>query len=311
MLGTQIITDRLVLPTSSHSEPCPIEPNAHRNASRWPRSTPLDDYSRLHPNEDELTFRVLGLAPLSEGQPLKGKLITHVKPMEQSPGTLEPNYEALSYCWGTETTERFIELDGKQSQITPNLYDALQHLRFERLPRTLWIDQICINQRDVRDRNQQVQQMHSIYAGASSVTAWLGNATAASETLLGALSHVDDRVAEFEVFERQKELQEGHPTYESMRFHLRAAVQAQHPGSYQQDTLWRIVFAFLETLMANPWLLRIWIVQEAALATSLFFQAGDERASWKLLIRLIDLLEVRSLGLDYSSIMHKQLLSVR
>ena len=116
--------------------------------------------------------------------------------MEQTPGTLEPDDEALSYCWGVETTERFIEPDGKQFQTTPNLYGALQHLRFERLTRTLWIDRVCMNQRDVGERNQQVRLSHSIYARASPVTAWLGKATTASDILLGALSHVDDRAAE-------------------------------------------------------------------------------------------------------------------
>jgi hypothetical protein len=42
--------------------------------------------------------------------------------------------------------------------------------------------------------------MGNIYAQASSVTAWLGNPTAASEVVLGGLSRVDDRNAINEEF---------------------------------------------------------------------------------------------------------------
>ena len=277
MSWIRTVTDRLKSLRSLQSERPAIEPVIQRKAPRWPRNTPAYEYSRLHPGDDGLVFRVLELAPGVKGQPLKGALSTRVIPIEPSTRTLQ--YEALSYCWGQGTKEKFIEVGGKVILITSNLYDALQYLRFERVTRTLWIDQICINQSDTEERNQQVQQMGDIYCNATSVTAWLGSATIASDFILGSLSRVDDLSADLTGFYTSKELQEGHPIYESIKFHLGASVQAQNPEVDRPEPIWPTTFKHLETLLASPWFKRIRIVQEAGLARSLFFQAGDQSAS--------------------------------
>jgi hypothetical protein len=61
--------------------------------------------------------------------------------------------------------------------IGENLYVALSHLRDRSIERTIWIDAICINQRDPKEKGQQVQSMAKIYAKASRVIVWLGGAT--------------------------------------------------------------------------------------------------------------------------------------
>ncbi|KAK2057545.1 hypothetical protein LY76DRAFT_657086, partial [Colletotrichum caudatum] len=38
----------------------------------------------------------------------------------------------------------------------------------------LWADALCINQKDVPGRNQQVRMMGDIYAAARSAVIWLG-----------------------------------------------------------------------------------------------------------------------------------------
>jgi hypothetical protein len=62
------------------------------------------------------------------------------------------DYEALSYCWGSNTKERCIEVDGKVIHITSSLSDAFQHLRFETVARALWVDQVCIYQDRYRNK---------------------------------------------------------------------------------------------------------------------------------------------------------------
>jgi hypothetical protein len=39
---------------------------------------------------------------------------------------------------------------------------------------TLWIDAICINQRDMQERSSQVKEMGRLYSGAQCVYCWLG-----------------------------------------------------------------------------------------------------------------------------------------
>ena len=58
--------------------------------------------------------------------------------------------------------------------ITLNLGSALRHLRNEKRPRSLWIDAICINQKDLEERGSHVSVMAGIYRCAELVLIWLG-----------------------------------------------------------------------------------------------------------------------------------------
>ena len=92
-------------------------------------------------------------------------------------------YEALSYCWGSSNVTLDIQVVGIASLRTPesmslsvttNLYAALQALRYRDKTRLLWIDAISINQKNLHERNHQVQRMLNIYREAQSVIVWLG-----------------------------------------------------------------------------------------------------------------------------------------
>jgi hypothetical protein len=89
-------------------------------------------------------------------------------------------YEALSYVWGERDFSATLRLqDGvKMMKITPNLAEALRRLRHTDQPRTLWVDQICMNQNDDQEKAQQVSMMARIYESAKQVLVWLGEETA-------------------------------------------------------------------------------------------------------------------------------------
>ena len=86
----------------------------------------------------------------------------------------EPQYEALSYVWGDGNDTRSIEVDGYSMPTTANLHVALRYLRLRDQAQTLWVDALCNNQSDLRERTQQVSLMCSIYGQASQVVVWLG-----------------------------------------------------------------------------------------------------------------------------------------
>jgi hypothetical protein len=92
-------------------------------------------------------------------------------------------YEALSYVWGDQQNKKRILVDGGYLDITNNLYEALLRLRDCRKARVLWVDAICINQADVQERANQVGIMPKIYAYASQVIAWLGEAKDRSDLI--------------------------------------------------------------------------------------------------------------------------------
>lgn len=147
-------------------------------------------------------------------------------------------YEALSYVWGSEEDQKFIYIrtDDKSDRsspspvagnsrrllVTANLRDALSHLRDGLLERILWIDAICINQRDKVEKGVQVQSMAEIYANANRVIVWLGEATSDSG----------------QAFET-----------------LRNAARDQHTHHDIDEPTRQAIF----TLLERPWFQRIWV----------------------------------------------------
>jgi Heterokaryon incompatibility protein (HET) len=86
-----------------------------------------------------------------------------------------PPYEAISYVWGDPNIKVSITCEGRSIKVTPNLKDALIHMRPESGTRTLWADAACINQDDLEERSQQVRIMSTIYAKATRTLVWLGS----------------------------------------------------------------------------------------------------------------------------------------
>lgn len=84
-----------------------------------------------------------------------------------------PRYEALSYVWRADRT-RPVKVHNEYVLIRENLWQTLYHPRKSKAKRTLWIDGLCINQKDRMERNKQVAQMGRIYQSADLVVAWLG-----------------------------------------------------------------------------------------------------------------------------------------
>lgn len=83
-------------------------------------------------------------------------------------------YEALSYVWGDWDNTQSIAINNRNIPITANLHEALLSLRDASLERVIWIDALCINQKDLDERRQQIGLMAEIYSKASCVIVWLG-----------------------------------------------------------------------------------------------------------------------------------------
>lgn len=99
-----------------------------------------------------------------------------------------PEFHALSYTWGPEQPSHSIQLNGQQFVIRENLYSFFRTLfpSFLSNEHFLWIDQICIDQTSIPERNSQVAMMGEIYGRAGRVVTWLNPDQ--SETGLSALN---------------------------------------------------------------------------------------------------------------------------
>jgi hypothetical protein len=104
------------------------------------------------------------------------------------------DYEALSYTWGIAAPSIPIQLHGKVTLVSENLYLALLHLR-KRGVKLIWVDALCINQEDLAERARQVSHMEEVYRRASLVWVWLGDNDESSELafdeLHGLGQHLD------------------------------------------------------------------------------------------------------------------------
>jgi hypothetical protein len=117
------------------------------------------------------SIRILHLHPISlshSDTPLSGTL--HSTTLRQ-----KPSYQALSYVWGDQIETVKIKINGSIFRIGRSLKSALMHLRSssDQIVK-LWVDAICLNQKDYSKKSHQVKNMGRIYNIAEQVIVWLG-----------------------------------------------------------------------------------------------------------------------------------------
>ncbi|KAH7396766.1 heterokaryon incompatibility protein-domain-containing protein [Phaeosphaeria sp. MPI-PUGE-AT-0046c] len=171
-------------------------------------------------------------------------------------------YIALSYSWGSQKDLRKISCSGTRSlEVTPNLYQALRHLRHPTELRTFWIDALCVDQKNIQERNHQVAQMKQIYSQSQKLLIWLGTSSSnLAYDLITRLAALVDNPEQPGVFQPQP------------------WIQSQH---------WKA----LSELLTSEWFRRMWVVQELVLglrmnepfATEVLF--GSHLVTWSELAR--------------------------
>ncbi|KAF4914085.1 Heterokaryon incompatibility protein 6, OR allele [Colletotrichum fructicola] len=91
-----------------------------------------------------------------------------------------PDYDAVSYAWGGEANNRdhnsviYIGDYWDILHATRNCWAVLRYLRPWKGTRFIWLDFVCINQRDTEEKVQQIRKMGQIYSQCSQVFLWLG-----------------------------------------------------------------------------------------------------------------------------------------
>ena len=168
-----------------------------------------------------------------------------------------PQYVALSYCWGSPADKIKIEFNGIPDLPIPrNLDSALRQLRQEFGAYSLWADSICINQDPkTPEKNQQVAMMGEIYAQASSTIIWLGEAADNSDLAMETISSLYERDV----------------------------------WAVNDDTLSSAQFDAIADLNARLWWSRVWVVQELLLSPKPRIMCGTKSVPIEAFIHLDDL----------------------
>lgn len=172
-----------------------------------------------------------------------------------------PSYEALSYTWAidsdisgptTGAPSRTVMCNGATLDVFKNLHNALfqlQELGWTSAP--IWIDAMCINQRDDVEKSAQVNMMGDIFRAASRVVVWLGKSSYATEIALAkARPFFHDGVL---------------PEDESTTW---AAISSR--------SSWLIACEALRWVLSRGWFGRVWTLQEAALARETVYLLGSK-----------------------------------
>ncbi|ETS81710.1 hypothetical protein PFICI_06712 [Pestalotiopsis fici W106-1] len=116
-------------------------------------------------------------------------------------------------------------------------------------PIYFWIDAICINQEDVRERNHQVGMMKAIYAQATEVYAWLG-------------PEADDSDC-------------------SMKFLIQQSKSPLRMKGCGYLPIWDSRTAkALSALCERPYWRRMWIIQELLHARKITLWCGTQKSDW-------------------------------
>ncbi|KAF7679617.1 hypothetical protein GT037_003365 [Alternaria burnsii] len=218
-------------------------------------------------------IRLISIIPETTG-PIRCNL-THVN-LQSNP---TPEYRALSYVWGPPSPVQEIQVNGHRFLVRQNLYDFIYAFRerlykfrggngYEDEVQWLWIDQICINQALIGERNHQVKMMSDIYRRATYVYVWLGKSDDNTEAVMKALKSSYRRYHGPEPLTKRS----------------KTSSKTSGDGTSMQA---EYVFSTpaLRHFFDNPYWLRLWIVQEIMLARYIRVICGETLLSWDELKR--------------------------
>jgi hypothetical protein len=233
-----------------------------------PAGQPSFRFRPLHGQE----IRVLYLQPAAEPEDGIECVLYHVQAPTRQTATptegdqpLQPHgYEALSYrlgsshlkkeilvCddWTTRMTRDPSYVPFRSFAVTSSLAAALRQLRRPSEPRVLWVDQICINQRDDAEKSAQIDLMGSIYKHAHNVIVWLGE-----------IREEDD--PDWENISSRP-----HDAEKAVAISFQAMSRPEADVGREEGHVGRVRRGF-EILFSRPWFQRTWVIQEVTLPAS-------------------------------------------
>lgn len=195
-------------------------------------------------------FRLLQIMPGRHGSDIHFSL----QEIEENP---DEEYHAISYVWGPPGFNDSIFSENGYLKITDSLFAALQRYRSPNKSVTVWADAVCINQKDLQERAQQVVIMASIYSKSAQVFIWLGEEQDFDH---GVVKMIQDVVQQASHSEKEGLFDPAISLKIKDEFMSASRSEARKGLTY-----------FLE----NPWFMRTWTYQEFVCAARAELSLGS------------------------------------
>ncbi|CAO1599279.1 hypothetical protein XANCAGTX0491_003013 [Xanthoria calcicola] len=210
----------------------------------------MPEYKYRPLNEEAGEIRLMTLLP----GPFNAPICITLKPKVLSHENI-PDFQALSYAWGSDVEclnihvvagRGVLRLKSAALSVTRNLFEGLKHLRQTRRSTVLWIDQICVDQKNLKERGKQVLRMPDIYSLAQGVVVWLGPEKDDSNVAMEVINDIGQQVT---------------VDWGAMKYEV-------NPSSIYSPSLdispqqWLSIM----NLLSRSWFDRLWVVQEVCLA---------------------------------------------
>jgi hypothetical protein len=183
-----------------------------------------------------------------------------------------PKYIGLSYAWGKHHQTHHIKCSGALMPLRDNLSAALRQFNQIGLTMPIWIDAICINQSDNQEKSQQIPLMRQIYAQASVVYVWIGEATELEEDAFSSLPKIAQILGEANASS-------------NLTQYWVPAVKLKY-ADLGLPTPESPIWPALGQILTRSWFKRLWILQEVLLSYEIDVFCGSVRVPWTALAQL-------------------------
>ncbi|KAK7995898.1 ankyrin and HET domain-containing protein [Apiospora marii] len=203
--------------------------------------TPPGHYSSLKYKE----IRLVKLLPTASGSSVNCQIYHATLEVGQQRRMKPPRYLALSYVWGDAANTMKIGIDGCYLYVTQNLHHMLSVFGrggIDYKKYYLWIDAICINQKNADEKAKQVGRMSEIYALADDVICWLSPRTCTIRDPLFSLSCETCSI-----------------------FKILQSLASEATDHENPMPLWNDVKHGFMRVVDNPWFTRVWTLQECTI----------------------------------------------
>ncbi|OAQ59386.1 heterokaryon incompatibility protein [Pochonia chlamydosporia 170] len=175
-----------------------------------------------------------------------------------------PQFETISYTWGSQQNRQGLILGGKRFDVSERVYEIVHDRASFLMTRHIWIDSICINQKDDIEKSSQVKLMRNIYGSSYHTVVWLGHAPDANDAI-GLLAHLRRRI-DFD---------------DSVK---RAALPLMNLNI--ENPSWPA----LNKLVRHDYWARCWVIQEIAVSKKVIVSYGGELITWDYFSSLMQIL---------------------
>jgi Heterokaryon incompatibility protein (HET) len=200
-----------------------------------------------------------------------------------------PVYEALSYTWGAVDDRVAINVDSGtvcSLEITRNLATALRYLRYQKRDRSMWIDAVCVDQKNPKERGHQVERMADVFKLAERVVVWTGPEADDSAYALQLLTDLDSNI------------EVDWPTH-TMRVSSTGSPEPHWADPSEILPYDERELSALAALLDRSWFERLWVRQEIWLAKSAILMCGQDVILWQAFRKAIFGLETKKIRNSY------------